>query len=170
MDDSDVSKGFQLKEVRSPAPVGANPEHDPLVRRVLARQMRSASGAALSSASRRTTKAATPFRNVRWADPEDFFLQPNERHLSTMKVAKPVLLLVRADWTGTAQGLKLTAGLQGASPETGKVTRVPPDRGTVLLTTRIETPGRVEISTRNPDRTNGTNVELIIGTIPLTAI
>jgi hypothetical protein len=170
VEDSDVSKGFQLKEIRSPAPVGANPEHDPLVRRLFARQVRSASGPASSSSSRRTTKSADPIRNVRWAKPEEYFLQPNERHLSTMKVAKPVLLLVRANWTGTAQGLKLTAGLQGAPPVTGKVTRIPPDRGTVLLTTRIETPGRVEISTRNPDRTNGTSVQLIIGTMPLTAI
>jgi hypothetical protein len=160
------SKGFQVTEVRSPSPVGMNPEDDPLASRILAR---AASGAAASSSSRHRIKSSKPIHSARWAEPEEFFLQPSERHLSTVMVTKPALLLVRAAWTGTAQGLKVAAELQGARPVTGKATRVPPNRGTVLLTTRIETRGRVEVSVRNSDRRNGTSVQLIIGTMPLSA-
>lgn len=168
MNKNDVFKGFQLREVRSPSPAGAiNPDHDPLASRILARQIREASSARPSSRPRRKTKAAKPIHNARWKEPKDFFLQPDEQHLSVLRVTRPALLLVRASWVGTAQGIKLTAGVRGARPVTGKATRVPPDRGTVLLTTRIEMAGRIEVSTRNPDRTNGTSVQLIIGTMPL---
>lgn len=166
MEDRDVSKGFVLEEVRGPAPFGANPHDDLSVSRMLAR---ATSDTASTSTSRRTTKSRKPIHRARWAAPEEFFLQPNEQHLSTVRVTKPVLLLVRAAWTGTTQGLKLAVEFQGARPVMGKATRVPPDRGTVLLTTRIETRGPIEVSIRNPDRRNGTSVQLIIGTMPLPA-
>lgn len=169
MEDSNVSKSFHVREVRSPWPVGLSLEYDPVATRILARQARVASVAASGRPLRRGTKSAKPIRRVRWANPEEFSLQPNEAHLSVVRVTKPGLLLVRASWTGTPQGIKLTAGLEGAQPVRGKATRVPPDRGTVLLTTRIETPGGVEISVRNPDRANEASVQLIIGTMPLTA-
>lgn len=168
MNKNDVFKGFQLREVRSPLPAGAvNPHHDPLASRILARQIRAASDAGSSRLPRGKTKAAKPIHSTRWKEPEEFFLQPNEQHLSVLRVTKPVLLLVRASWVGTTQGIKLTAGVRGVRPATGKATRVPPDRGTVLLTTRIEMHGSIEISTRNSDRSNGTSVQLIIGTMPL---
>lgn len=169
MQHSDVSKGFRLEEVRSASPMVVNPEDDPLAERILARVTRAASDAASSSSSRRTTKSSKPIHNARWEEPREFFLQPNERHFSTVTLTKPGLLLVRANWTGTAQALKLAAELLGARPVTGKATRVPPDRGTALLSTRIETAGRVEVSIRNPDRTNGASVELVVGTMPIPA-
>lgn len=159
--------GFRLTEVRSALPINSDPEDKPLSHKIAARMKEAAPDLASRTRPREVQRPAKPIRHVRWADLEELILQPGERHASILKTSEPVLLLVRANWTGNGRTLQLTAEVNGAAHIAGKATRVPPDRGTALLTTEVDSPATVEIATTNPADSKAATLQLVVGMMPL---
>ena len=157
--------GFQVRELRSLAPVSRGGGEDLLASRTWARMMTELARQD-PAAPRQPRRSRKAIHSVRWLEPEEFFIQPRSRRTSSLALKKPEVLLLRASWAGSPRGVQLTVVPPSGEQVKGRVTRVPPDRGTVLLTARVDRAGELQLTIRNPDAAHGVSVQLVIGRVP----
>jgi hypothetical protein len=166
MIDKSLAASFRIREIAGKHPVDlpAGPDELPGVFTARARKILAGDGPPQPGRPARPRKA---IHRVPWQVDSQFELAANESHDETITARNPGLLLARALWSGSREGVGLAAHWGQDQVASGQGMPVPPRAGTVLLRARVEDSGRVVVSVTNSSDTSRVAVRLIAGLAPL---
>jgi hypothetical protein len=101
---------------------------------------------------------------MKWTSVPDFDLRPKESRQIKVPCDQPVLLLARANWSGTNGSLAMRVAEDKTELASGQRFSVPPDRGTV--TARVEIKKESEVTVTMVNEGSGTvKVQAVVGTL-----